>query len=235
MSSLLFQHGTLANLVPGLFAGTLSIGELMRHGDTGIGTLAGLDGELVILDGVVYQVASSGKIRVVQPDEKVPFANVHYAQFQHAEMVHNFKDADIRPEIESVLKTRNTFAGVRMHGRFNHVQTRVVGAQTAPYPTLRQTAEAQTLFEADDVTGTVVGYYSPQLYAGVSAPGFHLHFLSDDHKFGGHLLQMDVAEADLGLQQFSDLRLHLPVEDADFQKEDLEGNKIVEDIKLAEK
>ncbi|WP_461215102.1 acetolactate decarboxylase [Lacticaseibacillus sp. GG6-2] len=235
MSSLLFQHGTLANLVPGLFAGTLTIGELMRHGDTGIGTLAGLDGELVILDGVVYQVASSGKIRVVDPDEKVPFANVHYAHFEDAQQITNVSDADIRPTIVNALRTKNTFAGVKMHGHFSYVQTRVVCAQTAPYPTLRQTAEAQAMFDTTDVTGTVVGYYSPQLYAGVSAPGFHLHFLSDDHKFGGHLLKMDVESADLALQTFSDLRLHLPVEDQDFQREDLEGNKIVEDIRMAEK
>ncbi len=30
-----------------------------------------LDGELVVLDGVVYQQAASGACRVVQPDEKV--------------------------------------------------------------------------------------------------------------------------------------------------------------------
>ena len=34
----LYQHGTLALLVPGLLEGTTTIGELLTHGDTGIGT-----------------------------------------------------------------------------------------------------------------------------------------------------------------------------------------------------
>jgi acetolactate decarboxylase len=234
MSQLLYQHGTLANLVPGLFAGTMTIGELMRHGDTGIGTLAGLDGELVILDGVVYQVAASGKVRVVQPEEKLPFANVHYARFNTVGKLKNVTDSQLRPTIESTLTTVNTFAGVQMHGHFSHVQTRVVCAQQAPYPTLRATAEEQALFEKDDVDGTVVGYFTPLLYAGVAAPGFHLHFLSDDHTFGGHLLSLDVTEAELGIQTFSDLRLHLPVEDAAFKQEDFDETKIVKDIMVAE-
>ena len=51
----LYQHGTLALLVPGLLEGTTTIGELLTHGDTGIGTGEGLDGELIILDGVAIR------------------------------------------------------------------------------------------------------------------------------------------------------------------------------------
>lgn len=74
----LYQHGTLAMLVPGLFAGTQKIEELLQHGNTGIGTLTGLDGELVIIDSKVYQVNAQGAVREVGSEEEVPFANVHY-------------------------------------------------------------------------------------------------------------------------------------------------------------
>lgn len=57
-ANVLYQHGTLALLVPGLLEGTTTIGELLKHGDTGIGTGEGLDGELIILDGVAYKVAN---------------------------------------------------------------------------------------------------------------------------------------------------------------------------------
>ena len=53
-------------LVPGLFAGTQTVGELLQHGDTGIGTLTGLDGELIIQAGKVYQVNAQGKVREVK-------------------------------------------------------------------------------------------------------------------------------------------------------------------------
>ncbi len=35
---MLYQHGTLAQLVPGLLEGTTTIGDILSHGDTGIGT-----------------------------------------------------------------------------------------------------------------------------------------------------------------------------------------------------
>ncbi len=39
----------------GLYEGTMTIGELLKHGDLGIGTLDSVDGELIVLDGKAYQ------------------------------------------------------------------------------------------------------------------------------------------------------------------------------------
>ena len=70
--------GTLALLVPGLLEGTTTIGELLTHGDTGIGTGEGLDGELIILDGVAYKVGQSGVAERVPDDFTMPFANATF-------------------------------------------------------------------------------------------------------------------------------------------------------------
>lgn len=35
----LFQYNTLGALMAGLYEGTMTIGELLKHGDLGIGTL----------------------------------------------------------------------------------------------------------------------------------------------------------------------------------------------------
>ncbi len=79
----LYQHGTLALLVPGLLDGTITMKELLSHGDTGIGTGEGLDGELVILDGTPYQVDSNGSVNIVKDDFTLPFANIHFGSYQH--------------------------------------------------------------------------------------------------------------------------------------------------------
>lgn len=50
----LFQHNTLAALMSGLYEGTLTIGELLKKGNFGIGTLSGINGELIVLDGKAY-------------------------------------------------------------------------------------------------------------------------------------------------------------------------------------
>ena len=81
-ANVLYQHGTLALLVPGLLEGTTTIGELLKHGDSGIGPGEGLDGELIILDGEAYKVGQSGVAERVPDDFTMPFANVHHAAFQ---------------------------------------------------------------------------------------------------------------------------------------------------------
>ncbi|WP_156314260.1 acetolactate decarboxylase [Lacticaseibacillus camelliae] len=77
---MLYQHGTLGALVPGLLNGTQPLSELLTHGDFGIGTLTGLNGELIILGGKVYQVQASGKVAEISSGS-VPFANVHFPDF----------------------------------------------------------------------------------------------------------------------------------------------------------
>lgn len=47
----LFQYNTLGALMAGLYGGTLTVGELLEHGDLGLGTLDSIDGELIVLDG----------------------------------------------------------------------------------------------------------------------------------------------------------------------------------------
>lgn len=233
-TEMLYQHGTLAALVPGLFAGTLTVGDLMQHGDTGIGTLEGLDGELIILDGQVYQVADDGQVRLVEADAAVPFANVHYADF---EVVGKVKDKDYeatKRQIIAALPTENAFAAIKLQGRFKSVQTRVVRKQEPPYPKLTETAANQQLFSATEVVGTVSGYFSPQLFAGMAAPGLHLHFLDVGHEFGGHLLDLSIGEATLAIQSFSDVQLHLPTANEAFRTAHFDISATVGDIIEAE-
>ncbi len=232
--SILYQHGTLALLVPGLFRGTMRVGELMRHGDTGIGTLSGLDGELIMEAGKVYQVAASGQVRLVAADEMVPFANVHFADYRDAGSLGAQTYAALQTRIRELMGTQNAFYALRIQGRFSNVHTRAVAAQSEPYPSLVATAAAQHEFQAKDVAGTLSGYFSPALYAGAVSPGFHLHFLSADHQFGGHVLGAELTSGTVQLQRFDDFQLHLPNEDTDFQSVDLTGRDVLEQIHQAE-
>ena len=45
----LFQYNTLGALMAGLYGGSMTIGELLKYGDLGIGTLDSIDGELIVL------------------------------------------------------------------------------------------------------------------------------------------------------------------------------------------
>ncbi len=72
----LYQVSTLDALMQGVYDGELSLGQLTSHGNFGIGTFDGLDGEMVVLDGQVYQVPADGKVIKKDSATLTPFAMV---------------------------------------------------------------------------------------------------------------------------------------------------------------
>ncbi len=69
-----WQAGTLDALMGGRYDGDITVGELLAHGDHGIGTLQHLDGEMVVLDGEPWVIDHAGRVRRVPPETRTPFA-----------------------------------------------------------------------------------------------------------------------------------------------------------------
>ena len=59
-----FQTSLMSALLDGVYDGEMTIGELLEHGDFGVGTFNALDGEMVVLDSVCYQLRGSGEATV---------------------------------------------------------------------------------------------------------------------------------------------------------------------------
>lgn len=60
-------------MLAGVYDGTMSCGELLGYGDFGIGTFDRLDGEMIVLDGLVYQVKADGLVYTPSPTLLTPF------------------------------------------------------------------------------------------------------------------------------------------------------------------
>ncbi|MCK9593040.1 MAG: acetolactate decarboxylase [Methanoregula sp.] len=189
----LYQVSTIDALMQGVFDGVQPISELKKHGDFGIGTFDALEGEMIVLDGRVYQAKSDGRIYAVMDNATTPFATVTYFE----------RDVNIttgQPMNFSVFSTtmsarlpsQNMVYGVRMHGTFPHMKVRAIPAQQKPYPTLTDAGKNQSVYRYTDVTGTVVGFYTPVFFKGLNVAGYHLHFISDDQQYGGHILDFTV-------------------------------------------
>ncbi|WP_439425771.1 acetolactate decarboxylase [Oenococcus alcoholitolerans] len=233
-TKVLYQHGTLALLVPGLLDGTASIKDIMKHGDTGIGTGQGLDGELIFLNGIPYQINSKGKVQIVKDDFSVPFASAHFADFNFLNSPKNIKDQDLYKQVLKQSGLNNTFFAFLLKGTFKKIQTRAVEKSQKPYQTLLQTAKKQSVFSGQDIKGTLLSYYAPDLFNGVAVGGFHSHFLSDNKDFGGHVLNFELAEGELSLQVFDSLDQHLPIDNEDFMKHDFSTDNINSDLARSE-
>lgn len=219
----IFQTSTIDALMQGVYVGNLTFGELKRHGDFGLGTLNDLDGEMMALDGVFYQVRTDGKAYVVPDDAVTPFAVVTF--FELDEELKPDKPLGCR-EIESYLESKfpskNIFYAIRIEGKLEHMKTRSVPKQSRPFPPLTEVVKNETIFEFEDVKGTIVGYWLPGYMADINATGFHFHFITEDKKAGGHVLDCKTDRVTIGLDFSEGLQMSLP-ETGDFLKADLTG------------
>jgi acetolactate decarboxylase len=189
----LYQVSTIDALLQGVFGGVQTVGELKHHGDFGIGTFDALDGEMTVLDGVVYQAKADGKIYTVSDSQTTPFATVTYFSKDHSATTRAPMNLTIfTSEMEKELPTGNMIYAVRMHGTFPSVKVRAIPAQKKPYPTLAEASKNQSVYTYADTTGTIVGFYTPVFVKGINVPGYHLHYISDDHTQGGHILDLTV-------------------------------------------
>jgi len=216
----LYQVSTATALVEGIYEGAVRIGTLRQHGDLGLGTFEELDGEMAILDGRFYQVRCDGSVREVGDDVLTPFAVI--TRFNPETEVVLEQCPDLRgmtERFDTLRDSDNIFYAVRVKGHFEYVHTRAMCRTHEGIP-LIQAAAVQPEFEFRNVSGTLVGFWTPEYARTLNVPGYHFHFLSDDKKCGGHLLQCTGADLRLEIQREGTYQIALP-ETEDFLKADL--------------
>ena len=74
MVKTLFQASTWNALEAGSFDGAVSVRELLRCADTGVGIGTALDGVITFENGAAYKTAPDGKVTVMRPEENAAFA-----------------------------------------------------------------------------------------------------------------------------------------------------------------
>lgn len=207
----LYQVSTLRSLQEGAFDGQATCGELRRHGDLGIGTFEALDGEMVVLDGCVYQVPAQGPVRPAADSLRTPFACVTFFEPQQS-LQHQIAAnlVGLQNLLDLHTPSKNLFYAVRIDGTFSYVKTRSVPRQKEPYPRLIDATKQQSVFEFRDVPGTVVGFYCPPYVGGVNLPGWHLHFITADRTGGGHVLELAGRNIRAQIQTLRQVQMILP-------------------------
>jgi len=218
--STLYQVSTATALVEGIYQGAVRARTLREHGDLGLGTFENLDGEMVIIDGHFFQVRSDGFVKEVDDDVLCPFAVVTRFAPDSAIVLEQCPDlSHLVAQFDQLRHTDNFFFALRVEGHFAYVRTRAMCRTEEGVP-LVQAAAVQPVFEFHDVSGTLVGFWTPEYAKTLNVPGYHLHFLSADHQSGGHLLECRGSNLRLQIQREGDYRVALP-ETEDFVKADL--------------
>lgn len=222
----LYAYSTIDALLSGAYDGELTMAQLTTKGDIGLGTFNTLDGEMLLLGGVPYHFRADGSVTVASPGDKTPLAYVMpfrpTLQFAMEGTAASPLPATL-PAIEAYMDARlankNVFYAVELSGDFKGMSTRAIAAQVRPYKPLAELVKTQVVFPRAAVSGSMVGIRSPAFSKGVSVPGWHWHFISNDRTYGGHVLSAGVVSGNVRIASAHRVELELPGND-DFANSD---------------
>jgi len=194
-----YQVSTYGRLSEGGYRGMISIEGLLEHGDFGIGTVEGIDGEMMVLDGVAYRAGTDLAPVEVPSGTLVPFAMLTYFDQSESTITGaHYNYTVFKDWLDDILQDTIAYA-IMIEADFDSITIRSVPGQQEPYPPLVDVVANQTTMRLESVHGTMIGYYISEGLGEINVPGFHMHFLSQDLSYGGHVLDVE----------FSDVRVYM--------------------------
>jgi acetolactate decarboxylase len=206
------QISTYPALEMGLYDGDVTYAQLAQAGNFGIGTFDSMDGEMMALDGQFYQARADGAVRRADKTQETPFATVTFfsaeQRVQPAESLAGYDQ--LKAYLARVAPPTNRPYAIRIDGSFPYVKIRSVPRQSEPYPPLADVVAQQVTWEQKDMRGTLVGYWFPEYLSALVAPGYHLHFISDDRQVAGHLLDCSLDGATVAIDYLDQVTLRIP-------------------------
>ena len=231
----MYQVSTLQALAMGYSRTVTCVSELLQHGDTGLGTYEDVNGEMILVDGHPYRADENGTIREVAGTTGVPFCAVTFLEKKNPLVVESVREIDgLKTWLD--LRIEENFGLNSMHvARIDGVFKKVFARSEAPYRSqhvrLKEVLEkTQKDFAFEDLRGTLVCVYFPDYMDGINAPGWHLHFVSEDRKKGGHVFDLILEDGVCWLNKISHLEIELPKEAAfdTYSLKDASGSEIKE-------
>ncbi|ABR55380.1 Acetolactate decarboxylase [Methanococcus vannielii SB] len=231
-SDVLYQVSTINALMEGLYDGFIPVSDLLTHGDFGIGTFDKLDGEMVVLDGICYQIKADGVAYTVE-NVTTPFAVVTWFENDETYYLNDMNISEFESYFESKFPSKNMIYAVKLTGNFSKIKTRSVSPQEKTYEKLADVVKNQSIFEFENVSGTCVGFWIPDFMSGLNVPLYHLHFITDDRTAGGHILDFEINSVEASFDITPEFYVILPTSEEYYGMEF--SDNLENDIKIVEK
>ena len=210
-----YQVSTLQALALGFSKSVITVEELLQHGDLGLGTFEDVDGEMIVLDGKCYRAQNDGNVILAENERGVPFASVCRFKPQRMEKLGQMESIEKLKEwltlrIEEDFGLNSMYA-VRIDGDFPKVDARSESGTKAHHVTLKDALSiTQKAFIFENIKGSLVCVYYPDYMDGINAAGWHLHFLSEDKKFGGHVFDVNMKQGNAAFCRITSVEVRIP-------------------------
>ena len=215
----MFQVSTLQALALGYSRSVITVEELLKNGNTGLGTFEDVNGEMILVDGHCFRAMEDGCVTEVGPDTGVPFASVAFLSSARCFELVNIGDIEsLKQELN--LKIEEEFGLNSMHmvcidGEFAKVCARSESAFRSHHIDLKSILEkTQNDFYFDEIRGSLVCVYYPDYMDGINASGWHLHFVSEDRTKGGHVFEINMVRGAVCMDKINRIEISLPKEAA---------------------
>lgn len=233
----MYQVATLQSLMVGNYDGYVGIGELKKHGDIGLGTFDRVNGEMIVLDGTVYQALGNGTVKTAPDSETTPFSTVTWFEPDISAQLSPFDNmASLSGQLDSIVNANgcNFIYALRLDVSTESVTFRSEDPMKKPYSPLAEVLPVkQNEFTFKNMSGTVVAVRFPAFFAGQNTPGWHFHFISEDRTLGGHMLEISSCQTPTAqLDATTSFNMYLP-EDDTFSRRNL-SDDMSEDIRKVE-
>ncbi len=217
--SKMYQVSTLQALAMGYTKATVTVGELLSHGSIGLGTFENVDGEMIVLDGVCYRATEDGSVIPADSGMGVPFSVIdcftpeREFDLGYAESITVLKQQlDLRVEEGFGL---NSIHVVRIDGEFPKIDARSESPYKSQHVTLKDVLSVtQKAFLFENIRGSLICVYFPDYMDGINAPGWHMHFVSEDRKCGGHVFDLIMTRGTAKLDKINSLEIRIPTDPA---------------------
>jgi acetolactate decarboxylase len=206
----LFQVSNMNAILEGVYDGEITYGKLKQHGDFGIGTFDGLDGELFALEGEFYRIKADGKAYPVDDSMNTPFAVVTFFEPDKSVLLDKaFNYKQLQQYLDNLLPAKDIFYAIKIEGTFKYIKARNIPKQNKPYPQFNEVVKNQVIFEFHNVEGTLVGFWCPAYVEGINVSGYHFHFITKDKRMGGHLLECQMENVKIEIDYTSQFHMAL--------------------------
>ncbi len=215
----LLQVSTIQALLNGVFEKAVTADYSNKNSDIGLGAGVGL-GEVVQLNGICYEADSTGVLTVMPKDEGISyFTGAKFNQKKtNTFKLENLKNSnDIQSAIDNKivsLKGENVFYVMIITGTFETVDARseIVPNTENFKPIAQWMKEYQTkfTFTGEKAVGKVIGIKSPYFMNDIGVYPYHFHYISNDNKWGGHILDFSIKDAELKILPINEMKLILP-------------------------
>lgn len=222
----IYQYSLLNALMDGVCETGIPVSKFLTKGTQGLGTFVRMQGELLFLDGKVYQLQAGGKTREADPSDQIPFAVSTNFAAQSTQLVDFADKSGIDQALDGFNDhAKNLFMTYRIDGAFAHVKCRTVEGQEYKGQSLSELGKKQSIEEYSKVEGTIIGFRTPLNWQGFGVAGEHLHFINKDRSAGGHVLDVRGKGLEMKMAVAANVHVELPT------SEDFNAAELVTDDK----